>query len=83
VSLEYRSVTFCTSNEAKLREVVLEYQQIWWQRLFFLPATVETWVGGTIWYNKHTGARASMSKSIEIDGAVQWCKRHSEALNQM
>jgi hypothetical protein len=77
---EYRSVTHCTSNEARLREVVLEYQQTFWQWLFRRPATVETWVGGTIWYNKITGERANMSKSIEVDGAVLWCKRHSVSL---
>ncbi len=79
----YRSVTYCTSNEVKLREVILEYRRTWWQWLFFLPATTETWVGGTVWYNKNTGDRANMSKSIEVDGAVLWCKRHSEALNHM
>ena len=78
--MNYRSVTYATSNEDKLREVVLEYNRKWWQWLLCLPATTEVWVGGTVWYNKNTGERASMSKTIEVDGAAHWCKRHSEAM---
>ena len=81
--MDYRSVTYITSNEAKLREVVLEYRPNWWQWLFNLPATTEKWVGGTVWYNKHTGVRANMAKTIEIEGAVLWCKRHSETMDRM
>jgi len=71
---EYRSVTYATSNENKLREVVLEHYRKWWQTLLFLPAKKEVWVGGTVWYDKFTGERASREKCAEIDEAVTWIK---------
>ena len=80
--MNYRSITFCTSNEERLREVVFDYERTWWESLLLRPGKTVVWVGGTVWYNKHTGQRASGAKAIEIDQAVRWSQIEARRLEK-
>ena len=80
--MNYRSITYCTSNEERLREVIFDYERTWWEVLLRRPGKTEVWVGGTIWYNKHTGQRASGAKAAEIDQAVRWSQIETRRLEK-
>jgi len=79
--MKYRSVSFCTSNEQRLREVGIDYDRTWWEALLLRPGKTEVWVGGTVWYNKDTGERASRAKATEIDFIVKWFQTKSNKLD--
>ena len=77
---KYSSTTSSTNNEKSEQEVELVYSNGLIRKLLKLPEKKEVYIGkgGTVWYEKGTGKRASTLKECEICDVVEY---HRQIVN--